>query len=258
MNALKCLMILVSFFFAGHAFGQFHPDDVGVALDGGQIITVYQPTGEVLRVFPGVFGDSGFDGFTSNPGFQGVMTPGALLGFNATQSLLYWDAVNEEFVPPPAEESLSVGDFTSSISIDGNSGPVPGFYFEIADGSGIVHSHMDFFIFDEGGGNATPGAYLLFLELTSDVYATSEEFVIVFDYNIAAEEFEAAVAAAEDLFAPPCPADLDGSGVVNAADLAQILSAWGPNQGHPADFNGDGVINASDLAALLGAWGSCA
>ncbi|MCZ6651506.1 MAG: dockerin type I domain-containing protein [Planctomycetota bacterium] len=54
-----------------------------------------------------------------------------------------------------------------------------------------------------------------------------------------------------------CPADLDGDHEVNAADLAQLLGAWGPNPGHPADFNGDDVVNAADLAQLLGTWGPC-
>ncbi len=54
-----------------------------------------------------------------------------------------------------------------------------------------------------------------------------------------------------------CPADLTGDGEVNAADLAQLLGAWGPNPGHPADFNGDDAVNAADLAQLLGAWGPC-
>ena len=54
-----------------------------------------------------------------------------------------------------------------------------------------------------------------------------------------------------------CPADMSGDGTVDAADLAELLGAWGPNPGHPADFNGDGVVNAADLAQLLGAWGAC-
>ena len=56
---------------------------------------------------------------------------------------------------------------------------------------------------------------------------------------------------------PTCPADLDSDGAVGAADLAQLLGAWGPNPEHPADFNGDGVVGAADLAQLLGAWGPC-
>ncbi len=54
-----------------------------------------------------------------------------------------------------------------------------------------------------------------------------------------------------------CPADFDGSGDVSAADLAELLSNWGPCVGCPADFDGDGVVNAADLAELLAAWGPC-
>jgi hypothetical protein len=49
------------------------------------------------------------------------------------------------------------------------------------------------------------------------------------------------------------PADLTGDGVVNAADLAALLAAWG-NAGSPADIDGDGTVGASDLAALLARW----
>ncbi len=54
-----------------------------------------------------------------------------------------------------------------------------------------------------------------------------------------------------------CPADLTGEGLVDAADLAQLLGAWGVQVDHPADFNADGAVNAADLAFLLGSWGPC-
>ena len=60
-----------------------------------------------------------------------------------------------------------------------------------------------------------------------------------------------------DVCHEPCSGDLDGDGNVNAADLAVLLGAWGPNPGHPADLNDDGFVNAADLANLLGAWGPC-
>jgi hypothetical protein len=55
------------------------------------------------------------------------------------------------------------------------------------------------------------------------------------------------------------PADLNGNGGVDAADLALLLGAWGtsgenPSGGSSADLDGDGIVNASDLAVLLGAW----
>ncbi len=54
--------------------------------------------------------------------------------------------------------------------------------------------------------------------------------------------------------APPCPADLNHSGAVDAQDIAAMLSAWG---GAGGDITGDGTTNAQDIAALLSAWGPC-
>ncbi|MCA9291887.1 MAG: hypothetical protein KDA25_12215 [Phycisphaerales bacterium] len=56
---------------------------------------------------------------------------------------------------------------------------------------------------------------------------------------------------------PMCPTDLTGDDFVDAADLASLLGAWGPNPGHPADFDDSGDVGPSDLAVLLGAWGPC-
>ncbi len=75
--------------------------------------------------------------------------------------------------------------------------------------------------------------------------------------------FEDSYITCDVIPAPPCeppsacPADLDGDGTVNAADLAQLLGNWGPCEDCPADFDGDGVIDAADLAQLLGNWGPC-
>jgi len=54
---------------------------------------------------------------------------------------------------------------------------------------------------------------------------------------------------------PTCPADLNGDGVVDGADLANLLGNWGGTGS--ADFNGNGVVDGGDLALLLGSWGSC-
>lgn len=53
--------------------------------------------------------------------------------------------------------------------------------------------------------------------------------------------------------APPAPGDINGDGIVNAADLGVLLGAWGSNS-TAADLDGDGVVGGSDLAILLGAW----
>lgn len=53
--------------------------------------------------------------------------------------------------------------------------------------------------------------------------------------------------------APGNPADLDGSGAVDAADLSLLLSNWGnPGVG---DIDGSGLVDAADLSFLLANWG---
>lgn len=52
---------------------------------------------------------------------------------------------------------------------------------------------------------------------------------------------------------PQIPADLDGDGIVGAADLAILLGAWGSTDPQ-LDLNHDGSVNAPDVAILLGAW----
>ncbi len=52
-----------------------------------------------------------------------------------------------------------------------------------------------------------------------------------------------------------CPADLDGSGVVDGADLSVLLTAWGT--AGPGDLDGSGTVDGADLAAILAAWGLC-
>jgi hypothetical protein len=51
-----------------------------------------------------------------------------------------------------------------------------------------------------------------------------------------------------------CPADFDGDGDVDTADLLFLLGAWGTGDG---DVDGDGDTDTADLLALLGAWGEC-
>jgi formylglycine-generating enzyme required for sulfatase activity len=53
-----------------------------------------------------------------------------------------------------------------------------------------------------------------------------------------------------------CFADIDRSGVIDAADLGSLLVAWGPvgPGGSAADLDANGVVSGSDLTALLVAW----
>lgn len=48
--------------------------------------------------------------------------------------------------------------------------------------------------------------------------------------------------------------DINGDGVVSAADLTALLAAWGSSQAS-ADLDGNGTVNGIDLARLLANWG---
>jgi hypothetical protein len=61
------------------------------------------------------------------------------------------------------------------------------------------------------------------------------------------------------LVANPCPGDITGNGVVDAIDLASVLTSWGTagsGEFNP-DANRDGIVDATDLAFVLASWGSC-
>ncbi len=51
-----------------------------------------------------------------------------------------------------------------------------------------------------------------------------------------------------------CPADFDQSGLVDGADLGQLLASWGQPF---ADLNGSGSTDGADLGILLAQWGPC-
>jgi hypothetical protein len=56
-----------------------------------------------------------------------------------------------------------------------------------------------------------------------------------------------------------CTGDLDGSGQINLADLAQLLGSYGETAGmsyHDGDLDVDGDVDLADLAELLAAYGT--
>jgi hypothetical protein len=61
--------------------------------------------------------------------------------------------------------------------------------------------------------------------------------------------------------ASPCRADIaNDDGMIDAADLAVLLAAWGSTAqgaGPTSDLDCDGLVGASDLAILLTSWGAC-
>ena len=53
-----------------------------------------------------------------------------------------------------------------------------------------------------------------------------------------------------------CPADLDASSRVDAADLGLLIAVWNTNDAQ-ADLDGSGTVDSADLGLLIAAWGPC-
>jgi len=61
-----------------------------------------------------------------------------------------------------------------------------------------------------------------------------------------------------ELRSRPCPADFNGDGRVDGADLPIVLGSWGGCPGDcPPDVDGDGDVDGADLSSVLTSWGDC-
>ncbi len=113
-----------------------------------------------------------------------------------------------------------------------------------------------------------------FVEFLRDNNRTNDAGQIAYDKWVEfGKSAPVAMDAAELIVGSLCPADLvgnvtfqpPGDGVVDGADLAYLLAAWGSNPGSPADIVDnttfapppDGVVDGADLAVLLAKWGQC-
>ena len=61
---------------------------------------------------------------------------------------------------------------------------------------------------------------------------------------------------------PPCPADVNNTGAVDADDLVMVVLQWGacascPATPCPADTDGNCTVDADDLTAVVLNWGAC-
>ncbi len=136
-------------------------------------------------------------------------------GYNALQALLDVDSVS----------GLSAG-FTGVTTAIPN----------IGAGSGVVRVRFD------ATGKA-PGVYT-----ANATVSTSDENLVGAVSTPIALTLHATVVATGN------PADLNGDGTIDGADLSILLNAWGT--AGPGDIDQSGIVDAADIALLLGAWGS--
>ncbi len=118
-------------------------------------------------------------------------------------------------------------------------------------GGGIYEPPVgkSFTILQASGANSIAGSFSSILPS----YAPGK----VYQWEVSVTSAQSTIVTAKVAAIVPCPGELTGDGVVDAADLAVLLGAWGPCPGCDADFDGDALVGGPDLAVLLGAWGNC-
>ncbi len=250
---LACLCLSPAIATSAHAQ---HQGDIGVTVVDDRLEVVGPLGGEATDgVFLGVFGDTGFPGFTSNPGFDAApgTLPAGRIGFRAVAGLRRWDGDLAVWLDPPqVGERLRVSFISLATVVDDTA--VDGFDLAVQPDGGW-HRHVNFELLDDADGWREPGVYRLDLTLYSTMgLADSEPFTIAFDFDADPAEVEAALAS----LAPgsPCPADFDGDGTVGGADFGRLLAAFGTADA-AADLDGDGVVGGGDVGLLLASWGAC-
>ncbi len=256
-------------------------------------------------IFPADFRDlAGGDSGTRNPGFQSVynaLLPNELISYRALGKLRYWDPATSTWddAPPDVQVRLFGGleasteilsDFSQCagqllcfseniLGIDGSTvftgdgiHGSPELVVDITGTSGILHTHLSFFLENSNGEISGPdGAYLIEMQLTSNArFFPSSPFLILLNAGLQPGEFGAALNTLtgdvllqvtgsggflSSLDLPvSIPGDVDLDGDVDRIDIALILLAAQNNEildrtNAAFDVDGDGLITRAD--ALL-------
>ncbi|MCP4796878.1 MAG: hypothetical protein GY885_12040 [Phycisphaeraceae bacterium] len=255
LGPLAALLLLPLLAFSTEAVAQ-HPGDIGLRVTEDRL-EVDGPIGgeDTGGVFYAVFGDTGFPGYTSNPGFDafpGTFPPGRV-GFNVLSGLRRWDLKTGAWEEPElVPERMSISFITLERVVEDE--PLEGFDLAVQPNGGW-HRHLDFEILGDESGTRRSGMYRIDFSLYATMgIADSEPFTILFNYDAT----EAEIAAAIDSFDPssPCPGDFDGNGVVDGADFGIMLAAFGTENAE-IDLDGDGTVAGADVGLLLASWGVC-
>ena len=171
---------------------------------------------------------------------------GSILGRHSDAAGTGVDAQLSSARSLPAERSFIAG-WNSNTA--GNSGEDPRLVLIDSTGTPVVVLSADSPCIDAGSASDLP-------DDDYDLDADGERFELLPNdlYGGARVRGDAVdIGATEFIPAASTAADLNHDGVVNAADLAMLLTAWGPCESTPcpADLNGDGRVDAADLTILL-------
>ncbi|MCH2151766.1 MAG: S8 family serine peptidase [Phycisphaerales bacterium] len=113
-------------------------------------------------------------------------------------------------------------------------------------------------------GEGTTGGWNKVSFIVSDYLAPTNQMRIRFTVSDLGADTQSVVESGVDAFSveyiecdpgTPCPADLNGDGLVDVNDLLEIIAQFG--QAGSGDIDGDGAVDTDDILSAIAAWGVC-
>jgi len=168
-------------------------------------------------------------------------------------------------LPPGESFHLSLNNYV----VKDNCIPPRGFTnanFALFDGQPVAYSYEDGAFFDDTLFQVPAAAHLAvatlyyqtssreYIEFLRDTNETDDRGETI--HELWTEQGKSAPVAMDSMeiqLRPGNPADLNGDGLVNGADLGLLLIAWG-SPGPAGDLNNDGIVNGADLGLFLVGW----
>jgi hypothetical protein len=184
---------------AAHA-QHLHAGDVEIGALSGFIVVDPEALAEYASngyaLFEGDFRDLSGGAFgTDDPGFiseEGALTAGDIIYFRGVGSLMTWNGAN--WVGSTASVSLSIEDALGELTVFSGSGITsPQGIIGQVNGAGEIHEHLDFDLL--GADRVLASAYLITLQIGSDLNGFSQPFYVVMNAGLGEEAFEGAVSA---------------------------------------------------------------
>ncbi len=264
MNAMKYFLIICFVARASVASAHGVPIDLSVSNDSltvshfendygayifGQVEDESDPIGPIS--LPGIgpailWGLPGIDITGMADSASLVLEPIAVPFEGVPQTLWYWDLFSRRVAPAPQGSALILQLADRDVTLSNEVAAAPITLAETVAGETGYHNHslVDFAM--PYSGTILAGLYGFFARFTSNEYAPSEQFLVIFN---AGAPYEDLAPASEAMWLAANPGDYTLDGVVDAADY----DAWATNYGGApavvqtnADGNGDGVVDAAD------------
>lgn len=180
-----------------------HEGDIELEVDGGKLVAhgaAHFQYGTGYAIFESDFGDLGGGPFkTDDPGYdsvEGTFYNLDIINYQALGSLWFWNGMswnNSVLNGETVQLDGNLGEETV-WSVTGVSGDSAGLIGQ-ALSDGKIHEHLDMSIKANTGYLPSAGAYYVTLRLTSDDYASSDPYLMVFNRGLDEESFETAVHA---------------------------------------------------------------